>query len=133
MCIQWTWVLYSVVKTWQSNSPISQFNSLCNEFTSVWPLCLYTILDICIYQAYWDYSQWFESVPQFVYPCKQSFVLGYVWITLSICLSVCLSICLVSAIYKLKLWMKSRSKTIWREITSWWDRVCIILGFDSQF
>ena len=32
MCIQWTRVLYSVVITRQSNSPISQFNSLCNEF-----------------------------------------------------------------------------------------------------
>jgi len=34
MCIQWTRVLYSVVITRQSNLPISQFNSLCNEFTS---------------------------------------------------------------------------------------------------
>ena len=33
--IQWTHVLYLVVITRQSNPPISQFNSLCNEFTSV--------------------------------------------------------------------------------------------------
>jgi len=38
MCKQWTHVLYSVVITLQSNSPSSQFNSLCNEFTSVWPM-----------------------------------------------------------------------------------------------
>ena len=41
MCIQWTRVLYSVVITRQSNPPISQFNSLCNEFTSVWSMCVY--------------------------------------------------------------------------------------------
>ena len=35
MCIHWTHVLYSVVITRQSNPPISQFNSPCNEFTSV--------------------------------------------------------------------------------------------------
>jgi len=46
MCIQWTRVLYSVVITWQSKSPISQFNSLCNDFTTVWlynVICLYTM------------------------------------------------------------------------------------------
>ena len=36
MCVQWTRVLYSVVITWQSNPPISQFNSPCNEFTSIY-------------------------------------------------------------------------------------------------
>ena len=35
MCIQWTRVLYSAVITRQSNPPIQQFNSLCNEFMSV--------------------------------------------------------------------------------------------------
>ena len=40
---QWTCVLYHVVITWQSNPPISQFNSPCNEFTSVWSLCVYNI------------------------------------------------------------------------------------------
>ena len=37
MCIQWTRVVITV----QSNPPISQFNSPCNEFTSQ---CLYTLL-----------------------------------------------------------------------------------------
>ena len=41
MCIQWTHVLYSVVITLQSNPPISQFNSLCNEFLSVWTMFVY--------------------------------------------------------------------------------------------
>ena len=41
MCIQWTWVLYSVVITWQSNPPIPQFNSPCNEFTSLWSMLVY--------------------------------------------------------------------------------------------
>jgi len=41
MCIQQTRGIYSVVITWQSNPPISQFNSLCNEFTSVWSMCVY--------------------------------------------------------------------------------------------
>jgi len=41
MCIQWTRVLYSVVITWQSTPPISQFNNPCNEFTSVWWVCVY--------------------------------------------------------------------------------------------
>jgi len=43
MCIQWTRVLYSVVITGQCNPPISQFNSLCNEFTSVWSMFIYNI------------------------------------------------------------------------------------------
>jgi len=41
MCIQWTRVLYSVVLTGQSNPPISQFNTPCNEFTSVWSMFVY--------------------------------------------------------------------------------------------
>ena len=41
MCIQRTHVLYSVVITWQSNPAISQFNSLCNGFTSVWSMFVY--------------------------------------------------------------------------------------------
>jgi len=41
MCIQWTRVLYSVVITQQSNPPISQFISPCNDFTSVWSMCVY--------------------------------------------------------------------------------------------
>ena len=31
------------LRAWQSNPPISQFNSPCNEFTSVWSLCVYNI------------------------------------------------------------------------------------------
>ena len=38
MYIQWTRVLFSVVITQQSNPSISQFNSLCNEFTSFWSM-----------------------------------------------------------------------------------------------
>ena len=41
MCIQWTPVLNSVVLTGQSNPPISQFNTPCNEFTSVWSMFVY--------------------------------------------------------------------------------------------
>jgi len=41
MCIQWARVLYSVVLTQQSNPPISQFNSPCNVFTSVWSMFVY--------------------------------------------------------------------------------------------
>ena len=40
MCIQWKRVLYSVVITWQSNPPISQFNSPCNAVSGQ---SLYTI------------------------------------------------------------------------------------------
>jgi len=43
MCIQWTRVLYYVVITRKSNPPISQFNSPCNEFTSVWSMFVYNI------------------------------------------------------------------------------------------
>jgi len=46
MCLQWTRVPYSVVITRQSNSPISQFNSLCNEFTSAWSMFVYNIIDL---------------------------------------------------------------------------------------
>jgi len=38
-----TRVLYSVEITRQSNPPISQFNSLCNEFTSFWSMFVYNI------------------------------------------------------------------------------------------
>ena len=38
MCIQWKRVLYS-------NPPISQFNSLCNKFTSIWSMFVYTTND----------------------------------------------------------------------------------------
>ena len=41
MCVQWTRVLYSAVITRQSNPPISQFNSPCNEFTSFWSMFVY--------------------------------------------------------------------------------------------
>ena len=34
----WTRVLYSVVITRTSNPPISQLNSPCNEFMSVWSM-----------------------------------------------------------------------------------------------
>ena len=40
-CIQWARVLYSVAITRQPNPPISQFNSPCNEFTSVWSMFPY--------------------------------------------------------------------------------------------
>jgi len=47
MCMYWTHVLYSVVITWQSNPPNSQFNSPCNEFTSVWSMFVYnTCIDL---------------------------------------------------------------------------------------
>jgi len=42
MCVQWTRVLYSVVITGQSNPPISQFNSTCNGFMSVWSMFVYS-------------------------------------------------------------------------------------------
>ena len=38
---QRTCVLYSVVMTRQSNTPILQFNSPCNEFTSFWSMFVY--------------------------------------------------------------------------------------------
>ena len=41
MSIEWTRVIYSLVITRQSNPPISQFNSPCNEFTSFWSMFLY--------------------------------------------------------------------------------------------
>jgi len=41
VCIHWSRVIYSVVIVWQSNPSISQFNSPCNEFTSVWPMFVY--------------------------------------------------------------------------------------------
>jgi len=41
MCIQWKHVLNSVVITQQSNPPILQFTSLCNEITSVWSMFVY--------------------------------------------------------------------------------------------
>jgi len=45
MCIQWTQDKYSFVihnyVTEQSNPPISQFNSPCNGFTSVWSMFEY--------------------------------------------------------------------------------------------
>ena len=41
MCIQWTCVIYSVVITWQSNPPISKFNSRCHDFMSVWSTFVY--------------------------------------------------------------------------------------------
>jgi len=36
--------LHSVVITCQSNPPISQFISPCNEFTSVWSMFIHTTL-----------------------------------------------------------------------------------------
>ena len=41
--VTWTRVIYSVVITWQSNPHISQFNSPCNESTSVWSMFAYNI------------------------------------------------------------------------------------------
>ena len=41
-------VLYSVVITRQSNPPISQFNSMCNEFTSVWSMFVYNTRIACV-------------------------------------------------------------------------------------
>jgi len=51
MCIQWTRVLYSVVLTRQSNPPISQFNSPCNEFTGVWSMFVYSNSNSELYTA----------------------------------------------------------------------------------
>ena len=31
-------IISSIIMTLQSNPPISQFNRLCNEFTSVWSM-----------------------------------------------------------------------------------------------
>ena len=50
MCMQLTRVLYSVVLTRQSNPPISQFNSPCNEFTSVWSMFVYNTRNLGLYQ-----------------------------------------------------------------------------------
>ena len=44
MDTRYLFCIYSVVITWLSNPPISQFNNLCNEFTSVWSLFLYNII-----------------------------------------------------------------------------------------
>jgi len=38
MGIQWTRHIHSVVITRQSNQPVSKFNRLCNEITSVWSM-----------------------------------------------------------------------------------------------
>ena len=64
MCIQWTRVLYSGVITRQSKPPISQFNSLCNEFTSFWSMFVYntlctvywSIISQCIYLLVYNQS-----------------------------------------------------------------------------
>ena len=77
MCIQWTRVLYSVVITRQSNPPIAQFNSLCNEFWSVLSMFVYNI-----------------HGKRYVYLAKQMFnprkicVGGYIGITLSVSPSI---------------------------------------------
>ena len=48
MCIPWTYVI-----TRQSNPPISQSNSLCNEFTSVWSMFVYSsINDVVFFCTY---------------------------------------------------------------------------------
>ena len=44
MCLLWTRVLYSIVKTRQSNPPISQFNNPCNEFPSFWSMFEYNTI-----------------------------------------------------------------------------------------
>ena len=48
--------IYSVVITRKSNPPISQFNSLCNEFTNVWSMFVYnrwvTLLRFYIYYLF---------------------------------------------------------------------------------
>jgi len=49
MCIQWTRALYSVVIIRQSNPPISQFNSPCNEFMSAWSMFVYNKEKISIF------------------------------------------------------------------------------------
>ena len=51
MCIHSTRVLYSVVITQQSNTTISQFNSLCNEFTSFWSMFVYNTIGQCFVYA----------------------------------------------------------------------------------
>ena len=40
-CIYHGHVFFTLVITLQSNPPISQFISPCNEFTSVWSMCVY--------------------------------------------------------------------------------------------
>ena len=47
MCVQWIRDLYSVVITQQSNPPISQFISRCNEFTSVLSMFVYNRPNMC--------------------------------------------------------------------------------------
>ena len=69
MCIPWTRDKYAVVITRQSNPPISQFKSPCNEFTSVWsamfvyntylPVTVETILSCGVYIPY---SRLFTSI-----------------------------------------------------------------------
>ena len=42
--------LYSVVTTRQCNPPMSQFNSLCNEFTGFWSMFMYITktINLCL-------------------------------------------------------------------------------------
>ena len=64
VCIQWIHVLYSVVIiviTWQSDPPISQFNSLCNEF-SVWSLFVYNTLPLFSYIAFKHWHIFFIGI-----------------------------------------------------------------------
>ena len=46
--IHWTWVIYSVVITWQSNPPISQFSIPCNECTWVSGQSSYAVLSYVV-------------------------------------------------------------------------------------
>ena len=49
MCIQWTRVLITLLyQTRQSNPPISQFNSQCNEFTSFWSKFVYNSISTLV-------------------------------------------------------------------------------------
>ena len=79
MCIQWTCVLYSVVLTWQSNPPISPFNSPCNELTSVW-----SMFDVCIQSTFlfprqFTYTLWTRNTTRLNRICKKRCCLIY-WV-----------------------------------------------------
>ena len=52
MCIQYTRVLYFVVRTRQSNLPISHFNSLCLMNSRVSGQCLYTISSTSVWSIF---------------------------------------------------------------------------------
>ena len=61
--------VYSVVTTCQSNPPFSQFNSLCNEFMSIWSMFVYNsrMLKLLVMpNAMYRYHSKFVPQPQTV-------------------------------------------------------------------